>query len=958
MNSLENWLFTNYGIQGKAKLLAGEEDNNYKIECTSGKKYLLKIHHSKTSLEWINFQESLLIRASSLHLPFQINKLVPDKQGNSVNKFEDQFARLLTWVEGEPLGSKKPHTLELCNSIGNGLGLLTQGLQFFEHPEAHRNFKWDIAGFKHWDLESFEIIHPHISFFKEKLNLLNTSSFRRGIVYNDANDYNILVKTNPEGLKFSGLIDFGDAVFTDIINDVAIACTYLMLKKKNPLIYAAEIVKGYHAAYPLLEEEVEELHTLIGARLSMSILISDENARLFPENEYLQISSKDAKDLIEYWKNTPSEWVTSIFRNACNYEPFKKRLRFNKWLNTSNPTFNHLISIDKFASIDLSVAGKDSGHFLDYTEDSRFRNHILDLYKEKQANLLVGGYLETRPFYTTDTYKTNGDEGAEWRTVHLGLDLWCVHGTEIYCPLDGEVVFIQKNEGNRNYGATLILKHQPEEGLEFFTLYGHLSESSLHLHPIGQKLKKGEKLAFVGDYKENGNWPPHLHFQIILDLLENQGDFPGVAYPYQKDIYESLCPDPNLFFKFNLPATKEVKDELIERRKKWLGKNLSLSYSIPHQMERGMMQYLMDEKGRRFLDTVNNVPHVGHQHPAVVDASIRQSKLLNTNTRYLHRSILEFAEKITELFPEPLKVCYFVNSGSEANELALRIATTITGKKDIVVLEQGYHGNTNACVEVSSYKFDGKGGRGKSPHIHKLHWEENLDSIDVNPAAFIHESILSCAGQVVPPANFFKDLYKIILKKGGLCIADEVQTGLGRSGDTFWAFELFGITPDIVTIGKPIGNGHPLGVVVTTREIADYFANGMEFFSTFGGNAISCEIGKTVLDVIQNENLQQNAKEIGDLLKAELWSLSSKYPIIKDVRGYGFFLGVEFEKTNQARYLVNRLSRWGILSSTDGPLNNVIKFKPPMCFSKENAEDFIFTVEKILEEEPMQSNLS
>jgi len=951
MNSPEKWLYSTYGIQGKATRLAGEVDSNYKIEGENGIKYLLKIHQSDISEDWIDFQESLLQKAGSLNLPFQINQSIPNLEGKNIAIFENRFARLFTWVEGEPLGLKKPHTLELCYSIGHGLGLLSKGLGSFQHPQSKRNFKWDISNFVHWEVKQ--------NYFKQRLENTNSSAFRSGVVYNDANDYNILVQPDSGGLKFSGLIDFGDAIYTHIINDVAIACTYLMLKKKNPLRIAVEIVRGYHSAYPLLEEELDALYTLIGVRLSMSLIISEENARLFPENEYLQISSKDAHELIQVWENTNPEWVAAVFRNAAGYEPCKKRKDFDRWMESKKPAFFPLISKEKAVQLDISVGGKDSGHFSDYTDDLKFRKHITQLHEEKNSELLIGGYLETRPFYTTDHYQTMGDEGPEWRTVHLGLDLWCLDGTPVFCPLDGEVIAIQDNHGDRNYGATLILRHQPESGLEFFTLYGHLSQSSLLLHSLGKKVKKGEKLAFIGDHKENGNWPPHLHFQIILDMLGNWGDFPGVAFPHHRDIYQSICPDPNLFFNYTLNAGQtSLKEDLIERRKKLLGKNLSLSYAQPHQMERGVMQYLLDEKGRRFLDTVNNVPHVGHQHPQVVDAAVRQSKLLNTNTRYLHHSILEFAEKLTAHFPEPLKVCYFVNSGSEANELAIRMAKTITGKRDMVVLEQGYHGNTNACVEVSSYKFDGKGGRGKAPHIHKFHWEEKGNLGEIQPAGLIHESILSCAGQVVPSEDFFHDLYRQVHQKGGLCIADEVQTGLGRPGHTFWAFQLFNLVPDIVTIGKPIGNGHPLGAVITTREIADAFANGMEFFSTFGGNPVSCEIGKSVLEIIENEDLQQNALVVGDFLKKELLKFSQKYPIITDVRGFGFFLGIEFKKTEYAKYLVNRLSRWGILSSTDGPLNNVIKFKPPMCFSLQNAEQFLVTVEKIFEEEPMQHILS
>jgi 4-aminobutyrate aminotransferase-like enzyme len=406
-------------------------------------------------------------------------------------------------------------------------------------------------------------------------------------------------------------------------------------------------------------------------------------------------------------------------------------------------------------------------------------------------------------------------------------------------------------------------------------------------------------------------------------------------------------------------------------------------------MVRGPVSTLVDDTGRKYLDTVNNVAHVGHEHPRVVRAGQRQMAVLNTNTRYLHENLVKFVEELLQTMPAHLNVAFVVNSGSEANELALRLAKNYTNQKDIIVSEVGYHGNTNACVEISSYKFDGVGGKGKAPHIHVVpipdtyrgiyrgndllvgkkyadHVSKAIESMQTQsrkPAAFIFESVISCGGQVELPLGFLKQSYEFVRKAGGVCIADEVQTGCGRAGDHFWAFEQHDVVPDIVTIGKPIGNGHPLGVVVTTQEVADAFKNGMEYFNTFGGNPVSCAIGLEVLRVIKEEGLQQNAKVVGDYLKNGLKSLMNDFEIIGDVRGPGLFIGIELVEdrdtkepaTRQAFYFANRMRDKGILMSTDGPFNNVLKIKPPIIFSKQDSDFLLESMTHVLAEDFVKS---
>ena len=406
----------------------------------------------------------------------------------------------------------------------------------------------------------------------------------------------------------------------------------------------------------------------------------------------------------------------------------------------------------------------------------------------------------------------------------------------------------------------------------------------------------------------------------------------------------------------------DTTQSALHKRYAHISKGLSVSYDHPIGMERSALQYMYGEDGSTYLDCVNNIMHVGHCHPAVVEAGQRQLAKMNTNTRYLYNSLNEYAGRLLAKLPENLGKIFFVNSGSAASDLAIRLAKTYTERNELIVIEQGYHGNTQIGIEASSYKFDGKGGSGAKAHVHKISMPDTYrDSrsgialaAEVDPilaehriAAFIAEPILSCGGQLVLPENYFASIYDKVRRAGGVCIADETQVGFGRVGESFWGFELQEVQPDIVIMGKPIGNGHPMAAVATTTAIAEAFDNGMEFFSSFGGNPVSCEIGLAVLDVIEEEGMQQHAKEMGKYILNQWNDLKDKYTCIGDVRGVGLFLGIEFVKSRKtkepneqmAHAVVQEMKARGFLLSTDGPYHNVIKFKPPMVFDLHDAND-------------------
>lgn len=992
----ENILYDLYNIQGKAVQLHGYIDFNFKISGEDGSAYILKISRPDEDEGYLDFQQQLLhhLKEKGVIAPL----VIADKKGNHIVSFTDtaghcRSVRMLSWISGRLWSDVNPQLDVLRFSLGNRCGKLSQALQGFDHPQARRKFEWDISE-SLWTKEHLKLFSEKesalLAFFQDAFEKehISYASLRKSVVHNDVNDNNIIVSEDPIHPTVKAIIDFGDAVYTQIINDLAIACAYAIMGHHDPLAAALPIVEGYHSAFPLNERELDHLYTAIAMRLVVSVTKSALGKRDEPENTYLSISEKPAWELLEKWRAISPAFARYSFRMACGFHPHPKEKEFKDW------ALQHEFSIaDLFPAIakneahllDLSVSSRWIGQQADFDDLDLLQFKLDRLQRQHPKKILAGGYLEPRAVYTTSEYGRIGNSGPENRTIHLGTDFWLPAGTVVSALFDGEVVTAVNDAGNKEYGGLIILKHTTGS-FDFFTLYGHLSLASIASKSIGQSIAAGERIGFLGNPQENGNWAPHLHFQLMLSMLGYSLDFPGVAYASQIEVWESICPDPNLLFKTETLHTERhtSNEELINYRKRHLGKSLSLLYDRPLKIVRGAGQYLIDQNGRKFLDTVNNVAHVGHEHPAVVKAGQEQMALLNTNTRYLHDSINTLTEELLETLPPELSVLHFVNSGSEANELAIRMVQAATGERDIIASEVGYHGNSNMTVAISSYKFDGKGGNGAPEHTHifplpdafrgkyqgenagQKYAEEVQRQIDViqgkgrGVAAIIMESIISCGGQIELPDRFLVKAYEYVRASGGLCIADEVQTGCGRVGKTFWGFQLHGVIPDIVTIGKPLGNGHPVAAVACTKAVAEKFANGMEYFNTFGGNPVSCAIAAEVLRTVKREKLQEHALKVGEFLKSGLQSLAKDFPIIGDVRGQGLFLGIELVDSHKnplgdrTGYLANRIKDHGILMGTDGPDHNVLKIKPPMVFTQENAAELLFYLDKVLREDFMQ----
>ncbi len=994
-----------FGALGTARPLPSERDQNFLLRLADGSRVVLKIAHAGEDRDVLELQ-TLALRQLADRVPgLALPRVCTAVDGAEIVEIAGvdgagHFARLLTWVPGMLLADVRPHTPELLESLGQVIAQIDTGLEGLDHAAARRELKWDLAraGWIREHLSSVDdarrrtIVERILDRYDGDLTP-TLASLPAGTIYNDANDYNVLVRgDDPWARRVVGVIDFGDLVHSPVVCDVAIAAAYALLGKPDPLAAAARVVAGYHATRPLSEIEIDQLDLLIAARLAVSAVNAGVQRAAAPDNPYLTISEAPSWDALERLAVLPPRLIRCVLRDACGLPAVPTAPAVVHWLQAHTGELDQLVQPDlsRAAVLDLSVASPLLGDLRAVADVPTFSRVIATAIEAAGAQVGIGRYDEARFVYTSPAFLSEGNDGPEARTVHLGLDLFLPPGAHVFAPLGGVVHSFRDNAAALDYGPTVILRHIVDDGrLTFFTLYGHLDRESVAWLQPGQPISAGNPVGRVGDSGVNGGWPPHLHFQIVTDLLEQQGDFPGVARPSQRSVWKNLSPDPNLIARIPLerfPVAALPADRVLAERRHHLGPSLSIAYRRPLEIVRGWMEFLYDQDGRRYLDAVNNVPHVGHAHPAVVRAGQRQMAVLNTNTRYLHELVVRYAERLWATLPSPLSVCYFVNSGSEANELAIRLARAYTGRRDLVVVDGAYHGNTSTLIDVSPYKHDGPGGTGAPGWVTKVPLPDTyrgryraddpragerygafvaeavtrVRGRGAQLAGFLCESVLSSAGQIVLPEGFLAAAYGHVRRAGGVCIADEVQVGFGRVGTHFWAFETQDVVPDIVTLGKPMGNGHPLGAVITTPDIAAAFANGMEYFNTFGGNPVSCAIGLAVLDVIAEEGLQNNARRVGLHLLTRLRDLATRRPLIGDVRGLGLFLGIELVRDRttlepageEAGYVANRMRERGVLLSTDGPFHNVLRIKPPLVFTMQDADLLVATLDQALGEDP------
>jgi 4-aminobutyrate aminotransferase-like enzyme/Ser/Thr protein kinase RdoA (MazF antagonist) len=992
LSLIEEIVRNHWGIDALAARLGGELDENFELSTSDGR-MIFKLMREGCDPDFVAMQIAAMAACNGLAAA--VPEVITTAAGAQMQSLPVDGAMrigwLITYLPGDLLAGHLPISAKLAADIGAGLAQIDRQLLDFNHPMLARPLKWDPAGAA-WiadclDVHSDPGRRAIVADIANALGLLQDSIaiLPKAVIHGDANDLNLFVDAHRNQL--CGIIDFGDMIHTARICEAAIAAAYAMMGADDPITIGAALLSGYHGVSPLSDDEIRMFFPLVRARLAISVTCSAQSRKPGQDDGYLQISERPAWALLERLDGLDTQMIEMRMRAACGLHSWPGSAHVQQWLYDSGRQFAPLIPGVDLAAVplfDLSFTSQLSADNPEAPSQAKLNHNIANFLHGTGQSFAIGGYGEPRPIYGGggfgDGFKRNR------RTRHLGVDISAPAGQEISAPFAGTIFMAGNADEPFDYGGWIIIEHDAG-GHPFWSLYGHLDPSSISAHQPGDAISTGQIIGRVGTDAVNGGWWPHVHFQLLLRRPSTTGTPDGACDPDWFDEASILCPNPAVLLGAapeKLAWVSPDHDAVLERRQRLTVTNLTLSYHRPFMPSRGWQHYLYDHEGRRYIDAYNNVPHVGHCHPAVFDAVANQMRLLTTNSRYLHENMLAFAEAITARLPDPLSVCFFVNSASEANELSLRLSRAATGQRGMAVMNHGYHGMTTGAIDISPYKFNHPRGIGKSDWVHIApqpdlyrggfeygdaaaisnfvkETEAVIASAANSPhgfAAYISECVPSVGGQIVLPDGFLKEVYKHVRAHGGLCIADDVQTALGRMGTYFWGFEYQDVVPDILVLGKPLGNGQPLGAVVTTREIADKFANGPEYFSTFGGSTASCAAGLAVLNVIADEGLQAHALHMGKQLLAGLHDLKSRHHCIGDIRGSGLFLGLELVLDRESRapataiasYVKNRLYDRRFLIGTEGPHDNILKIRPPMTFDSAAATAIIETLDTILSE--------
>ncbi len=924
-----------FGVDGEASELGSHQDQNALIDGPSGR-FVLKIANAAFGEAELDLQNRAMLYLAE-HLALDVPRPCAALDGSEIVAVQHEgvthLLRLVTFVDGEPLVDALHLAPPVLYALGGVAGEVVRALEDFEHPAADRAMQWDP---RHVGAV-VEALAPHVADAGRRDLVLGVAAgasaaiarlaprLRTQIVHCDVTDWNVIGRRDRAGrLMPCGVIDFGDVTRTLRVCELAVAASIAFSHEPDePISAAAEIVRGFDAVCPLDDAEIEVLPHLIAARAAILAVGTEQQAALEPHNAYAQRVREGDWAICETAAAQPAALVDAVIRRACHRSvaAITPRVPSGAW---------PLPGIAPAARVDLSPTGLDPD----------------------TPPGAIGAHGEARWHATREL------SNDEPETIHLGLDVFAPERTEVRAPLAGRV--------------------EQTGGRELVLVAGGVA---LRLAGLVPCVAPGEAIAVgavLGNIGEADRLPPHLHVQIAPAGL---AELPGLARPALAQAWLALCPHPGPVI--GLAAEEPPERALLARRRAVIPQAQPLYYAAPPEIVRGRGQHLYDAQARAYLDCVNNVAVIGHSHPRVTEAATRQLRLLNTNSRFLYESMAAFCERLAALLPPPLERVFLVSTGSEANDLALRLARAATGRRDVLCIRDAYHGWTTATYEVSTSSVDNPLGALSPPEgVHPVLSPDTYrgpygaDDADAGaryagavkdaieqlavrgraPAAFICEALYGNAGGIVLPDGYLQAAYAHVRAAGGLCIADEVQVGYGRLGAYFWGFEQQAVVPDIVTIAKATGNGHPVAAVITTTAVAEALEGQGGFFASVGGGAVSCEIGLAVLDVLAEERLQENAERVGGALRAGLEELAGRHELVGAAHGMGLYLGLDLvrdrstkEPAREEAYAIcERLRERGAIVQPTGDGENVLKLKPPLVFEGRDADWLLETLDAVL----------
>ena len=939
-----------YGLTGTLHALGSQQDLNYRVDSERGR-FVLKICRGDYAAVELQAQHAAF-NALQAHADVRVPKVIKALSGDELLTValggQTLHVRLLDYIEGQPL----THLPHLGRAVIAGFGALCGRMSLALAPFTHAGLERTLQ----WDPRHAQALIAHLLGTLENLpqrTALEQVAEQVGrrleplaehlpwqAVHMDITDDNVVWQRDAQRhWQVQGVIDFGDLVHTWRIADLSVTCAALLHHAEGDPFVMLPAIQSCHAVTPLQREELQALWPLIVARAAVLVLSSEQQQRLDQGNSYLKKNAEHEWEIFHVATSVPFELMEAAILRCVGeaLAPLADQ--------DFAPLLPGLVGRE-FALIDLGVL---SPHF----EAGNWEAPGIDRRLLDEAAAVHG--LAASRYGQYRLSRTCADSAVEPDTFPLHVELHLPHGTVLEAPFAG------------------TLRHG-DDGV----LCVHSAALNLRLWGVTTALKAGAVLVA-------GQVLGEVHAPLTVQLCRVDLEPPLFCTPSRAQAWQALCPSPATLLGLACDAQPELDPEaLLARRDASFARSQKHYYVDPPRIERGWRNHLIDMQGRSYLDMLNNVAVLGHGHPRMAAVAARQWSLLNTNSRFHYAAIAEFSERLLALAPQGMDRVFLVNSGTEANDLAIRLAWAYSGGRDMLSVLEAYHGWSVAADAVSTsiadnpqalssrpdwvhpvtapntYRGEFRGQDSAPDYVRSV--EHNLAKIAASQrqlAGFICEPVYGNAGGISLPPGYLQQVYALVRAQGGVCIADEVQVGYGRMGHFFWGFEEQGVVPDIITMAKGMGNGQPLGAVITRREIAEALEAEGYFFSSSGGSPVSCRIGMAVLDVMEEEKLWDNAQVVGGHFKARLEALIERHPLVGAVHGSGFYLGLELVRdrhslepaTSETALLCDRLRELGIFMQPTGDYLNILKIKPPMVTSKRSVDFFVDMLSKVLDEQ-------
>jgi len=948
-----------WGIDAEVEQIGSTQDQNFRVRTAAQGDFVLKFVNAAATRADVEL-EVLAMRHLAGSLPgFAVPVPVETLDGAWMVESEGHLVRLATWVHGTPLADAGSLGETAWRQLGEIAARTVLGLAELRDPGFSRDTQWDprqgprvvaelVSGIA--DAERRALAQGAVAALEAFLESGRAAELPVQTIHCDVTDFNVVTDTDEEGRRrVVALVDFGDVVSTWRIGEaVSAAASTVYHSLEDPLGPILALLESYHSLVPLAEAEAEAFWPLVLVRTAVCAVSSSHQAEVSGPTDHLSRLMLEDWQALAAISSVPLPLAVAAARAACGFAPHPRARRIATLLEEIEPA-PILDAETAPRPLDLSVRSAD-------VDPGSWSSAEAPAATTGDGGTPVGRWGEVRLTATAAPGPVAPD------TLHLGADLFAAPGTGVRSPLAGTVVATGAAE-------LLIATALGDEPI-------HLRVAGVRpLVGAGTEVEVSTRLGEIADAA--GPLPPHVHLQICLER-----GMPGLARPRERDAALALCPDPGALLGFDVAAPgAPSRDELLERRRRSVAAAQRLYYVEPPEIVRGWRHLLYDDEGRAYVDAVNNVALVGHSHPAVAAAASRQMRLLNTNSRFLYDGIAEYAEKLLRTLPPSFDRVFFVNSGSEAVDLAMRLARAYTGSDDFLAIRGAYHGWTSGTFALCTNPLDRPGDDLRmAPWVHVVEQpdpyrgahgadaEPYVDSVRRacvaaaergGPAGFVVEPLLGNQGGVEPPPGYLASAFDAVRAAGGLCIADEVQVGLGRTGPDFWSFAQEGVVPDIVCIAKAAGNGHPVGAVICDERIAASLDEAGGFFSSPAGSPVSCAVGAAVLDALAAEDLPGNAARVGARLRRDLEGLAAEHEAIGAVHGRGLYMGVDLVADRESKEpdprlaatVCERMRSLGVIVQPTGDHGNVLKLKPPLCFDDAAATTYVEALSRALSEQ-------